>query len=108
MANESDRDKPKEQTAMGYSTANECDAASRGQPLFTGAMNLQNVDRLFRWQPWGAYEVEAGEQVREALVAAAKAILRNVPSSASRTRALNCLMDARMLANQAITFHGEI
>lgn len=69
-------------------------------------LTLDNVDAAFRYQSWNSDQVARGEQVREALVAAAKAILRTVPECPQRTRALNHLIDARMIANAAITFDG--
>lgn len=71
-------------------------------------LHLDNVEEVFRYQPWNPDQVDAGNQVRDALVLAAKTILRTVPPSPSRTRALNAVMDARMLANQAISFFGRL
>src|SRR4051812_10678678 len=67
-------------------------------------LTLGNIGDAFTYQAWERSQAEQGDQVREALVAAAKTILRNVPETPLRTRALNCLIDARMLANAAITF----
>lgn len=77
-------------------------AFGRGGPL-----TLENVADAFEYHPWAPDQREAGEIVREALVAAAKAILRSVPQGPSRTRALNHLIDARMIANAAITHRGR-
>lgn len=96
------------QMADGGSMAMENECASSASPTPSrSTLTLDNVDEAFRYQPWQQYQQETGDMVREALVAAAKAILRVVPESPSRTRALNCLTDARMLANQAITFNGR-
>jgi hypothetical protein len=70
-------------------------------------LTLANVDEAFTFQPWDAGQVERGEAVRDALVLAAKQVLRNCPAGRLRTRALNNLIDARMLANAAITFKGR-
>lgn len=70
-------------------------------------LNEQNVDAAFQYQPWNEDQQKCGAEIREALVVAAKAILRNVPETPLRTRALNALIDARMLANAAITFNGQ-
>lgn len=78
-----------------------------GTPAY-GRLTLDNVDRLFDYQPWDEWQRDAGQQVREALTAAAKVILRAVPPCPTRTRALNDLLDARMKANAAITFRGEL
>lgn len=68
------------------------------------------ISNLFRdtYAFWTEPQCSQAKPVREALEAAYFAILTNVPSSPARTRALNCLTDARMLANQAITFEGEV
>ena len=68
---------------------------------------LDNIDDAFRYQPWDECQRDHGEQVRDALVAAAKVILRTVPDTPLRTRALNCLIHSRMLANCAISFRGR-
>jgi len=70
-------------------------------------INLHNVEEAFQYQPWDPLQQDAGAQVRDALVNAAKVILRTVPDCPTRTRALNDLVDARMKANAAITFRGR-
>ena len=70
-------------------------------------LTLDTVDAAFRYQPWDELQRDQGEQVRDVLVAAAKVILRTVPDTPLRTRALNNLIDARMLANAAISFRGR-
>jgi hypothetical protein len=70
-------------------------------------ITLENVDEAMRYHPWGREQLEAGEQCREALTAAIKTILRTVPESPLRTRAINKIVDARMIANAAITFRGR-
>lgn len=70
-------------------------------------INEKNVEEAFQYQPWNDQQVAAGAEVRAALVTAAKAILKGVPETPLRTRALNALVDARMLANAAITFNGK-
>ena len=42
--------------------------------------------------------------IREAIVQ----VVFNVPASPARTRAINALLEARMLANQAIIFGGAV
>ena len=66
------------------------------------------VNDLFAYHPWTGKQVEQGCAVRNALGEAYKVILFNVPSCPNRTRALNMLTDARMLANTAITFNGQV
>lgn len=67
----------------------------------------QEVDYLFTYQPWTDEQVEKGQNIRRDLAKAYVTILVNVPPSPTRTRALNLLMDARQLANAALTFGGE-
>jgi len=66
------------------------------------------VEELFAFHAWTPEMIEGGKRVRETLADAYKAIIKHVPPSPSRTRALNCLTDARMLANTAITFKGVV
>ena len=66
------------------------------------------IEEVFRYHPWSTEQRQAGEYVKKALMTAYVAILVNVPSCPSRTRALNMLTDCRMLANRAITFQGDI
>lgn len=66
------------------------------------------VQELFTYHAWNDEMVARGKTVKNALAEAYKAIILNVPSSPSRTRALNNLTDARMLANAAISFNGEV
>jgi hypothetical protein len=73
----------------------------------TERLTLDNVEKAFEYQSWSPEQIKAGQVVRAALVEAAKAILNNVPESPLRTRALNNLVDARMLANASITFMGQ-
>jgi hypothetical protein len=71
-------------------------------------LSLETVDDAFRYQPWNSAQQSAGDQVREALAMAARTILRVVPAAPSRVRALAAVMDARMLANQGISFQGRL
>lgn len=64
------------------------------------------VNELFTFAPWIDEQKRQGEPVNEALQAAYLAVIENVPSGPTRSRALNAITDARMLANQAITFRG--
>jgi hypothetical protein len=66
------------------------------------------IDELFTFKPWDAEKIEQGKMVREGLSQAYGLILANVPPCPTRTRALNLLVDCRMLANAAITFEGEV
>lgn len=83
------------------------DTAGLPCPPMSERLTLDNVETAFTYHPWNLDQKDDGDQVREALITAAKTILRNVPESPTRTRALNCLVDARMLANAAITHRGR-
>jgi hypothetical protein len=65
------------------------------------------VDTQMAYHPWTPEQVASGEKVRDAIGEAIKAIYLNVPSCPTRTRAINHLIDARMIANAAITFCGH-
>ena len=66
------------------------------------------VKDLFKYHPWDDIKQSYGAEVRDALANAFLVVLANVPPGPTRSRALNCILDARMLANQAITFEGRI
>lgn len=70
-------------------------------------LSLANIEDAMQYKPWGPHEIQCGDQVREVLTMAAKVILRLVPHSPRRTKALNHLIDARMDANAAISFGGR-
>lgn len=69
--------------------------------------SLDNIEDMMRYQPWAHDQQQAGDIVREALTAAAKAILRVVPNSAHRDAAVQYILNARMHANAAISFRGR-
>ena len=62
---------------------------------------------MMAYHPWSKEQVQQGAEVRDAIGEAIKQILLNVAPSPMRTRAINHLVDARMIANAAITFKGE-
>lgn len=70
-------------------------------------LGLANIEDVMRYQPWDASQQIQGDEVRDALLHAAKVILRNVPRSPRRTIALQKLIEARMDANAAISFRGR-
>jgi len=70
-------------------------------------LSLDNVEHAFTYQPWNEDQKRRGAEVTGDLIEAAKSILRNVPECPMRTRALNNLIDARMIANAAITHDGR-
>lgn len=63
---------------------------------------------LFSYHSWDEAQKHQGDNVRDALKEAYIAVIKSVPPCATRTRALNMIVDARMLANAAITFEGEV
>jgi hypothetical protein len=64
------------------------------------------VKDVFDYHKWTDEQIAQGEKVREALGAAFKAIIENVPPSPDRTVALRKIREARMDANSAITHNG--
>lgn len=77
------------------------------RPIGSAGLTLDTVEHAFRYHPWDRDQQQAGDEVRDLLIVAAKGIIRRVPPGPSRTRALNCLIDARMLANAGITHRGR-
>lgn len=73
----------------------------------SGRIDVNNVREAFTYAAWDKSQVDAGKEVTEALIIAAETVLRVVPESPLRTRAVNGLFDARMLANAAITHRGK-
>ena len=65
------------------------------------------VRDLFEYHKWTEEMQTAGEKVRESLIQAVLTIIKNVPPGPTRSRAINNIIDARMLANAAITFSGK-
>jgi len=70
-------------------------------------LSLDNVEHAFTYHAWNDDQKKRGAEVTGDLIEAAKSILRNVPECPMRTRALNNLIDARMIANAAITHDGR-
>ena len=89
-----------------YSLDNDVQQARRALKMGDD-ITLNNIDDLMRYQPWDGKQIEQGEQVREALTAAAKAILRNVPAGRFRSVALRSIIDARFNSNAGISFYGR-
>jgi hypothetical protein len=65
------------------------------------------IHDLFQYHAWDDGMINQGSIVLNALEEAYAAIIANVPPSPTRTRALNAIVDARMLANAAITHKGK-
>ncbi len=65
------------------------------------------IEERFTYKQWTAEQVAHGKAVTEAGIDFASAIVAHVPPSATRTRSLNLIEEARMLANAAITHDGK-
>lgn len=70
-------------------------------------VTLDNVEDVFHYHPWGPMQREQGDQVREALVAAVKVILRVVPAGPDRSVAIRKVREAGHDSNSAITHFGR-
>lgn len=79
----------------------------KSNPNFATAISDEEVKDIFDYHPWTPEQTAAGTLVREALGAAFKAIVENVPPSPDRTVALRKVREARMDANSAIAHHGK-
>lgn len=101
-------------------TADQCATQSRSEPNYRlerliqrlelereGPITLENVAEVFQYHPWDQTQMDCGDAVRDVLTLAAKQVLRSVPPGALRVRCLELLVDARMVANAAITFRGR-
>lgn len=85
----------------------QCAGSVRAYQALAERFTLENIEDAMHYQPWMPDQQDAGTIVREALTAAAKAILRSVPDSPFRTVALRNIIDARMNSNAAISFRGR-
>lgn len=65
------------------------------------------VAERFTYKQWTPGQVVAGQEVTQAAIDFGAALIALVPPSATRTRALNLVEEARMLANAAITHNGK-
>lgn len=70
-------------------------------------INEDNLEDCFTYHEWDDEQKDAGKNVREALMEAARVILVNVPPCPDRSVAIRKLREARMDANSAITHHGK-
>lgn len=68
---------------------------------------IEAIRDVFEYHPWDSAQQDAGAIIRSALAQAYELIVLRVPPCPTRTRALNMLVDARMLANAAITHKGK-
>ena len=78
------------------------------QPNLSQATSItdEQLDSVMAYHPWTPEQIAKGKIVRDALSAALKAIIENVPPSADRSAAIRKIRDARMDANSAITHNG--
>lgn len=66
-----------------------------------------NLEEAFTYHVWDDEQKEAGKNVVEALIEAARVALVNVPDCPDRTVGLRKLREARMDFNSAITHRGK-
>lgn len=71
-------------------------------------VTLENVEEVFTYHAPSREQMVQYEMVREAMILAARTILRVVPRCADRTTAIRKLREARMDANAAIALQGRI
>lgn len=67
----------------------------------------EEITKMFAYAAWDERQKENSDRIRMALCEAFEAIIEYVPPSPIRTRALNDIVDARLHANEAITFKGD-
>lgn len=65
------------------------------------------IEDMFTYHPWNQDQVTKGGLVRNALSAAVRVIIANVPPGPDRTTAIRKIREARMDANSAITHGGK-
>lgn len=70
-------------------------------------LTLDNVEDAFLYHSWDRDQTNQGDAVREGLIVAARAILRNVPPCPDRSSAIRKIREARMDANSGITHRGR-
>lgn len=68
---------------------------------------MNEINDLFEYHPWNDEQMRHGYEIRTILATAFSVLINHVPPCPQRTRALNMLHDARMLANAAITHKGK-
>lgn len=66
------------------------------------------IDDLLTYHPWNEEQVAAGVEVTEAAKNFMLVIATYCPQSPARSRALNMVADARMVANASITHGGNL
>lgn len=81
---------------------------TKGWEAIESGVTLENVEDVFTYHAPSQQQMVQYEMVREALILAARTILRVVPRCADRTTAIRKLREARMDANAAIALQGRI
>lgn len=69
-------------------------------------VTAENVDEVFSYHSPVGDQPERFKRISEATKFAALVILESAPRCPDRTRALNALRDARMLANSAVALEN--
>jgi hypothetical protein len=69
-------------------------------------VTLENVHTAFTYQKPTEEQIPRFNAITEAAEAYARVILANAPRTPARTRALNAVIDSRMMANNAIAHEG--
>lgn len=67
----------------------------------------QAVAERFTYKQWTPEQVERSKHITAAAIRLAEEIILNAPPGPMRTRAVNAVEEARMLANAAITHGGR-
>jgi hypothetical protein len=70
------------------------------------SISEEELKNVMDYHPWSPEKIAQGQKVREALGAALKVIIENVPPSADRSAGIRKLRDCRMDCNSAITHDG--
>ena len=65
------------------------------------------IEEMFTYKPWDDDQIESGKAVVEALMAAMRVIISNVPPSPDRSVAIRKIREARMDCNSAIAHKGR-
>lgn len=69
-------------------------------------VNEKNVHEVFTYQKPTEEQIPRFHAITQAAEAYARVILTNAPRTPARTRALNAVIDSRMMANNAIAHEG--
>lgn len=67
----------------------------------------EEIKQVMDYHSWDEGKIQKGKVVKDALSAALKAIIENVPGCPDRSAAIRKLRDCRMDCNSAITHDGR-